>query len=175
MTGYEGVIDCAIRSVTLTTPEKKRIHFKSTFELRGTKVNSLKGVSLEDVPIVREYPDVFPEELPGMPPDRDVEFLIDLLPGTGPIAKRPSKMDVDELKELKKQLREQLDKGFIQQSSSSWGAPVLFVEKKDTSKRLVVDYRSLNEVTIKNKYPLPNINDLFDQLKGARVFSKIDL
>jgi hypothetical protein len=157
MTGYEGVIDCAKRSVTLTTPEKKRIRFKSTFELRGTKVNSLKGVSLEDVPIVREYPDVFPEELPGMPPDRDVEFLIDLLPGTGPIAKRPYKMDVDELKELKKQLREQLDKGFIQQSSSSWGAPVLFVEKKDTSKRLVVDYRSLNEVKIKNKYPLPNI------------------
>jgi hypothetical protein len=107
---------------------------------------------------VREYPDVFPEELPGMPPDRDVEFLIDFMPGTRPIAKRPYKMDVDELKELKKQLREQLDKGFIQPSSSSWGTPVLFMEKKDTSKRLVVDYRSLNEVTIKNKYPLPNIN-----------------
>ncbi|MBI0385371.1 RNA-directed DNA polymerase, partial [Streptomyces albiflaviniger] len=85
------------------------------------------------------------------------------------------KMDVDELKELKKQLREQLDKRFIQLSSSSWGAPILFVEKKDSSKRLVVDYRSLNEVIIKNKYPLPNINDLFDQLKGAKVFSKIDL
>jgi hypothetical protein len=84
-------------------------------------------------------------------------------------------MDIEELKELKKQHKEQLDKGFIQQSSSSWGAPVLFVEKKDSSKRLVVDYRSLNEVTIKNKYPLPNINDLFDQLKGAKVFSKIDL
>ena len=124
---------------------------------------------------MREYPDVFPEELPGMPPDRDVEFLIDLLPGTGPIAKRPYKMDVEELKELKKQLKEQLDKGFIQPSSSSWGAPVMFVMKKDSSKRLVVDYRSLNEVTIKNKYPLPNINDLFDQLKGAKVFSKIDL
>ena len=130
---------------------------------------------MEEVPIVKEYPDVFPEELPGMPPDRDIEFLIDLMPGTGPIAKRPYKMDVDELKELKKQLREQLDKGFIQPSASSWGAPVLFVEKKDKTKRLVVDYRSLNEVTIKNKYPLPNINDLFDQLKGASVFSKIDL
>jgi hypothetical protein len=113
MTEYEGVIDCAKRSITLTTPEKKRIRFKSTFELRGTKVNSLKGVSLEDVPIVREYPDVFPKEFPGMPPARDVEFLIDLMPGIGPIAKRPYKMDVDELKELKKQLREQLDKGFI--------------------------------------------------------------
>jgi hypothetical protein len=130
---------------------------------------------MDEVPVVMEYPDVFPEELPGMPPDRDVEFIIDLLPGTGPIEKRPYKMDIEELKELKKQLKEQLDKGFIQQSSSSWGAPVLFVEKKDSSKRLVLDYRSLNEVTIKNKYPLPNINDLFDQLKGANMFSKIDL
>ena len=127
------------------------------------------------MPIVSEYPDVFPEELPGMPPDRDVEFLIDLVPGSGPIAKRPYKMSVDELKELKKQLGEQLQKGFIQPSSSSWGAPVLFVEKKDRSQRLCIDYRSLNEVIIKNKYPLPRINDLFDELEGARVFSKIDL
>src|SRR3954467_6788933 len=110
-----------------------------------------------------------------MPPDHDIEFLIDLMPGTGPIAKRPYKMDVDELKELKKKLKEQLEKGFIQPISSSWGAPVLFVMKKDASKRLVIDYHSLNEVTIKNKYPLPRINDLFDQLEGARVFSKIDL
>ena len=110
MTTYEGIIDCAKRTVMLTTPEKKRIRFKSTFVLKGSKVNSLKGVSLEDVPVVKDYPDVFPEELPGMPPDRDVEFLIDLLPGTGPIAKRPYKMDVDELKELKKQLREQLER-----------------------------------------------------------------
>ncbi len=175
MTAYGGIIDCTKKTVTLTTPEKKRIRFNSTFELKGSKVNSLKGVSLEDVPVVREYPDVFPEELPGLPPDRDVEFLIELLPGTGPIAKRPYKMDVDELKELKKQLKEQFEKGFIRPSSSSWGAPVLFVEKKDSSKRLVMDYRSLNEMTIKNKYPLPNINDLFDQLKGAKVFSKIDL
>jgi hypothetical protein len=169
------VIDCVKRSITLTTLEKKRICVKSTFELKGSKLNSLKGVSLEDVRVVKDYPDVFPEELPGMSPDRDVDFLMNLMPGTGPIAKRPYKMDVDELKELKKQLREQLDKGFIQPSSSSWGAHVLFVEKKDTSKRLVVDYRSLNEVTIKNKYPLPIINDLFYQLKGAKVFSKIDL
>jgi hypothetical protein len=114
---------------------------------------------MDEVSVVTEYPDVFLEELPGMPPDRDIEFIIDLLPGTGPIAKRPYKMDIEELKELKKQLKEQLDKGFIQQSSSSWGAPVLFVEKKDSNKILVVDYRSLNEVTIKNKYPLPNNND----------------
>ena len=84
MTIYGGIIDCANRTITLTTPEKKRIRFKSTFELKGSKVNSLKGVRMEDVPIVREYPDVFPDELPGMPPDRDIEFLIELMPGTGP-------------------------------------------------------------------------------------------
>src|SRR3954470_11977593 len=175
MTKYEGVLDCANRTVTLTTLDKKRIRFKSNFELKGSKLNSLKGVSIDSVPIVSEYPDVFPEELSGMPPDRDVVFLIDLLPGSGPIEKRPYKMSVDELKELKKQLGEQLHKGFIQPSSSSLGAPVLFVEKKDRSQRLCIDYRSLNEVTIKNKYPLPRINDLFDQLEGACVFSKIDL
>ncbi|XP_051230224.1 uncharacterized protein [Lolium perenne] len=113
MTAYRGIIDCTKKTVALTTPEKKRIHFKSTFELKGSNVNSLKGVSLEDIPIVREYPDVFLEELPRLPPDTDVEFLIELMPGTGPIAKRPYKMDVDELKELKKQIKEQFEKGFI--------------------------------------------------------------
>jgi hypothetical protein len=82
MTAFEGVIDCANKTITLTTPEKKRIHFKSTFKLKGSKVNCLKGVSMQEVPVVKEYPDVFPEELPGIPPDRDVEFIIDLLPGT---------------------------------------------------------------------------------------------
>ena len=124
---------------------------------------------------MRDYPDVFPEELPGMPPDRDIEFLIDLIPGTGPIAKRPYRIPPQELEELKKQIRELQAQGFIRPSSSPWGAPVLFVEKKDGTLRMCVDYRSLNEVTIKNKYPLPMINDLFDQLEGATVFSKIDL
>src|SRR4051812_21714656 len=175
MTKHKGVVDCANHIVSLTTPENKRIRFKTNFEARRNMLNSLKGVNIDSVPIVCGYPDVFPEELPGMPPYRDVEFLIDLLPGSGPIAKRPYKMSVDELKELKKQLGEQLQKGFIQPSSSSWGALVLFVEKKDRSQRLCIDYHSLNEVTIKNKYPFPMINDLFDQLEGARVFSKIDL
>nr|XP_051196726.1 uncharacterized protein LOC127310066 [Lolium perenne] len=175
MTTHRGVIDCVSKSITLTTPEGKRIRFKSRLDFREIRLDNLKGVSLDQVHIVKEYPDVFPEELPGMPPDRDVEFLIELLPGTGPIAKRPYPMSTDELKELKKQLKEQLGKGFIRESSSPWGAPVLFVEKKDKSQRLVMDYRSLNEVTIKNKYPLPRINDLFDQLVGASVFSKIDL
>jgi hypothetical protein len=175
MTTYGGVIDCVSRAITLTTPEGRRIRYKSQLDFNDIRLNHLKGVSLDEVHVVNEYPDVFPDELPGMPPDRDVEFLIDLLPGTGPIAKRPYPMSTDELKELKKQLAEQLGKGFIRESSSSWGAPVLFVEKKDKSQRLVMDYRSLNEVTIKNKYPLPRINDLFDQLEGASVFSKIGL
>jgi hypothetical protein len=130
---------------------------------------------LEEVPVVKEYLDVFPEELPGMPPDRDIEFVIDLVPGTSPIAKRPYRMAASELAELKKQLEELQQSGFIRPSSSPWGAPVLFVKKKDGSMRMCVDYRALNEVTIKNKYPLPRIDDLFDQLKGAKYFSKIDL
>ena len=110
-----------------------------------------------------------------MPPDRDIEFVIDLVPGTSPIAKRPYRMAASELAELKKQLEELQRIGFIRPSSSPWGAPVLFVKKKDGSMRLCVYYRALNEVTIKNKYPLPRIDDLFDQLKGAKFFSKIDL
>jgi hypothetical protein len=138
-------------------------------------VFSMEVKPLVGVPVVNEYPDVFPEELPGMPPDRDIEFVIDLIPGTSPIAKRPYRMAAAELTELKKQLEELQRIGFIRPSSSPWGAPVLFVKKKDGSMRLCVDYRALNEVTIKNKYPLPRIDDLFDQLKGAKCFSKIDL
>ena len=118
-------------------------------------VFSMEAKSLEEVPVVNEYPDVFPEELPGMPPDRDIEFVIDLVPGTAPIAKRPYRMVASELAELKKQLEELQRIGFIKPSSSPWGAPVLFVKKKDGSMRLCVDYRALNEVTIKNKYPFP--------------------
>jgi hypothetical protein len=135
----------------------------------------MEDKSIEDVPVVQEYPDVFPEELPGMAPDRDIEFVIDLNPGTSPIAKRPYRMAAPELAELKKQLRELQQSGFIRPSSSPWGAPVLFVEKKDKSLRMCADYRLLNEVTIKNKYPLPRIDDLFEQLKGAKYFSKVDL
>ena len=123
---------------------------------------------------MKDYLNVFPEELPGMPPDRDIEFLIELLPGTGPISKRPYRMPANDLEEIKKQIKELLEKGYIRRSSSPWGALVLLVEK-DGSLRMVIDYRALNEVTIKNKYPLPMINDLFDQLQGAKVFSKIDL
>jgi hypothetical protein len=110
-----------------------------------------------------------------MPPKRDIEFKIELQPGTAPIAKSPYKMTRDELVELKIQLQDLLDKGYIHPSSSPWGCPALFVMKKDKELRLCVDYRSLNAVTIKNKYPLPRIDILFDQLAEAQVFSKIDL
>jgi hypothetical protein len=125
--------------------------------------------------VVHDFPDVFLEEWSGMSPDRNIEFLIELLPGTPPISKRPYRMPVNELVELKKQIAELQAKGFIRPSSSPWGAPILFVEKKDGTQRLCVDYRSLNEVIIKNKYPLRRIEDLFDQMKGASIFSKIDL
>jgi hypothetical protein len=122
-----------------------------------------------------DYPDVFAEVVTGLPPDREIEFTVDLIPGTQPIHKAPYRMAPAELKELKKQLQELLDRGFIRPSVSPWGAPVLFVKKKDGTMRLCIDYRELNRVTIKNKYPLPRIDDLFDQLKEAKVFSKIDL
>ena len=119
--------------------------------------------------------EVFPEELPGLPAEREILFEIELLPGTAPVSKAPYRMAPAELKELQTQLQELLDKGFIRPSHSPWGAPVLFVKKKDGTFRMCIDYRELNKVTIKNKYPLPLIDDLFDQLKEASVFSKIDL
>jgi hypothetical protein len=130
-------------------------------------MNSLKEMVVTDVRVVKEYPDVFPDELPGLPPDREIEFAIELVPGTAPIAKRPYKMPANELAEIKKQIQELVEKGYIRPSTSPWGAPVLFVKKKDGTMRMCVDYRALNEVTIKNKYPLPRIDDLFDQLKGV--------
>jgi hypothetical protein len=132
-------------------------------------------IKLEGIPIVCEYPDIFPDDLPGMPPDRDIEFIIELQPGTAPISKRPYRMPPNELAELKVQLQDLLDKDFIRPSASPWGCPALFVKKKEHSLRLCVDYRPLNAVIIKNKYPLPRIDILFDQLAGAKVFSKIDL
>ncbi|XP_071906060.1 uncharacterized protein [Coffea arabica] len=132
-------------------------------------------VRLEDVLVVREFSDVFPEELTTLPPEREVEFKIDLVPGTAPISKTPYRMAPAELKELKIQLQDLLEKGFVKESDSPWGAPLLFVKKKDGSLRLCIDYRGLNEVTIKNKYPLPLIDSLFDQLQGSVVFSKLDL
>nr|GFB82027.1 putative reverse transcriptase domain-containing protein [Tanacetum cinerariifolium] len=130
---------------------------------------------LEEVPIVREFPKVFPEDLPGLPPTRQVEFQIDLVPSATPVARAPYQLAPAEMQELSTQLQELSDKGFIRPSSSPWGAPVLFVKKKDGSFRMCIDYRKLNKLTVKNRYPLLRIDDLFDQLQGSRVYSKIDL
>jgi hypothetical protein len=130
---------------------------------------------IQDISVVCEFPDVFPEDLRRLPPERDVEFVIELNPGTATISRRSYRMPLNELAKLKTQLQDLLEKGFIRQSSSPWGCPAIFVKKKDQTLQMCVDYRPLNEVTIKNKYPLPRIDILFDKLTGARVFSKIDL
>jgi hypothetical protein len=171
------VIQCGRGTVELTSPKGERFEV----EIAVTTTTRLAAFLVDEkfvcdnIRVVRDFPDVFLEELPEMPPDREVEFIIDLLPRTAPISKRPYMMFVEELKELKKHLTELEEAGYIRPSSSPWGAPVLFVQKKDGSQRMCVDYRSLNDVTVKNKYLLPHIEDLFDQMRGARVFSKIDL
>jgi len=131
--------------------------------------------SIKEVPIVSNFASVFPAELPGLPPTREVEFQIELLPGAAPVAKAPYRLAPSEMKELMNQVQELLDKGFIRPSVSPWGAPVLFVKKKDGTLRMCINYRELNKVTVKNRYPLPRIDDLFDQLQCATYFSKIDL
>jgi hypothetical protein len=147
----------------------------SLHPVTASSLHHLVAPSLEDIPVTHEYPDVFPDDLSGMLPDRDVEFTIELQPGTTPISRRPYNMTPKELAELKVQLNELRDKGFIHPSSSPWGCPPLFVKKKDQSLRLCIDYRPLNAITIKNKYPLPRIDIRFDHLAGAKVFSKVDL
>ncbi|WVZ79126.1 hypothetical protein U9M48_026740 [Paspalum notatum var. saurae] len=178
MTENNAVLDIGSRTIQLksrVSGKVIRVHMPDMKHMVAA-VNATEVDEIRKIPVVCDFPDVFPEELPGLPPDRDVEFRIDLVPGTAPVSKRPYRMAPDELKELKIQLQEQLDKGFIRPSSSPWGCPALFVEKKDQGgKRLCVDYRPLNAVTVKNKYPIPHIDILFDQLAGAKVFSKIDL
>ncbi|GJX63132.1 putative reverse transcriptase domain-containing protein [Tanacetum coccineum] len=129
----------------------------------------------EEVVVVRDFPKVFPDDLSELPPIREIEFQIELTPRAMPVAKSPYRLAPSELEELSRQLKELQDKGFIRPSSSPWGAPVLFVKKNDGSFRMCIDYRELNKLTVKNYYPLPRINDLFDQLQGSQFFSKIDL
>jgi hypothetical protein len=125
------------------------------------KVNQLDASQGSEVSVVNEFPDVFPEELPSTPPDWDIEFVIELKPGTALIYKTPFRMTTPELAKLKEHIRELLKKGFIRPSSSPWGAPMIFIPKKDGTQRLCIDYRALNEVTVKNKFLLPRIDDLF--------------
>jgi hypothetical protein len=172
LTKHKGIISCANKIVLLTDHQGKSVSCQAQPPANDPMVFNL---AIESISVVEEFMDVFLKELPGMPPEREVDFYIDLIPGTAPIAKRPYCMAPTELAELKLQITELQQKGYIRPSSSPWGAPVLFVTKNDGSMRMCIDYLSLNEVTIKNKYPLPRINDLFDQLQGAKYFSKIDL
>ncbi|GJR30882.1 putative reverse transcriptase domain-containing protein [Tanacetum coccineum] len=202
---YHAVIDCAEKIVRIPWGNETLIvHGDGSSRGNGTRLNIisctkthkylLKGhhvflahvttkeiedksreKRLEDVPIVQDFPEVFPKDLPGLPPTRQVEFHIDLIPGAAPVARAPYRLAPSEMKELSEQLQELSDKGFIRPSSSPWGAPVLFVKKKDGSFRMCIDYRELNKLTVKNRYPLPRIDDLFDQLQGSSVYSKIDL
>jgi hypothetical protein len=175
------LIDCVRKYVKLTTEDGNELEYEAgpLIKINGAanhlKLNQLEVGQNQDVRIVDQYPNVFSEELLGMSPDCDIEFVIELIPGTVPIYKRSYRMSTKKLAELNEQIQKLQDKGYIWPSSSPWGAPMIFVPKKDGTQRMCMDYRALNEVTIKNKYPLPWIDDLFDQLRGACVFSKIDL
>jgi hypothetical protein len=160
---HRAVLDIAARAIEIHSPTcgETTLYLPNQGCTRSCAFTMIE-LPVEKIPVVCDYLDVFPDELPGMPPDRDIEFVIELQPGTAPISKRPYRMPPAELAELKKQLQELLDKGFICPSTSPWGCPALFVKKKDESLRLCVDYRPLNAVTIKNKYPLPRIDVLFD-------------
>jgi hypothetical protein len=176
MTEHRVLLDISSRVIEIDSPyQGATTLYLPQQEYPHSCAYAITNIKIKDIPVVCEYPDVFPDDLPGMPRDRDIEFIIELQPGTAPISKRPYRMPPNELAELKIQLQDLLDKGFIRPSALPWGCPALFVKEKDNSLRLCVDYRPLNAVTIKNKYPLPRIDILFDQLAGAKVFSKIDL
>jgi hypothetical protein len=156
MTQHKVVLDLSDRVVEINSPTVGHTTLCLPFKDGRDSCAYVTIISpLDEILVVCVYPDVFPDELPGMPPDRDVEFVIELQPGTAPISKRPYRTPPKELAELKNQLQELLDKGYIRPSSSPWGCPALFVKNKDGSLRLCVDYRPLNAVTIKNKHPLP--------------------
>ncbi|KAH0636396.1 hypothetical protein KY289_036311 [Solanum tuberosum] len=186
------------QSVNLEIPENEKLEWEGVYNLKQYKIISsirvsklveqgclaylahirdveIEAPSIGSLPVVSEFIEVFPNDLPGMTPDRDRDFCIDLEPGTHPISIPPYRMAPAELRELKAQIQELLNKGFIHPSASPWGAPFSFVKKNDGSMRMCIDYRRLHRVTIRNKYPLPPIDDIFDQLQGASVFFKIDL
>jgi hypothetical protein len=154
---HKVLINCTKKSTKLTTLDGKELEFvaEPIVTAKGianrAKINQLDASQGSEVPVVNEFPDFFPEELPGMPPDRHIEFVIELKVGTAPIYKTPFRMTTPELAELKEHIRELLEKGFLHPSSPPWGAPVIFVPKKDGTQRLRVDYRALNEVTIKKQ------------------------
>ena len=192
------IVDCKMKRVTLKTPDEDEVtfigersnHLSNVISVATARTMVRKGCeaylayvidtvkarpSVSDIPTVSDFPDVFSEEFPGLPPQREIKFSIEVIPGAKPASITPYRMAPLELKELKLQLQELLEKGFIRPSVSPWGAPMLFVKKKDGTLQLCIDYRQLNKLTVKNKYPLPRIDDLFNQFKGGSIFSKIDL
>ncbi|GKC61158.1 putative reverse transcriptase domain-containing protein [Tanacetum coccineum] len=175
---HRAVIDCYEKIVRIPLPNGEILEVqgerpeKDPGSLACIKADEKK---LDDIRVVRDFPEVFPDDLSGLPPVREIEFRIDLIPGALPVVKSPYRLAPSEMSELSNQLKELQEKGFIRPSHSPWGAPVLFVKKKDGAMRMCIDYRELNKLTIKNRYPLPRIDDLFDQLQGACCFSKIDL
>jgi hypothetical protein len=173
---HKAILDTDRWLVYLDSPiyGKVTLHFPIVVHLKSS-IHHTMDKSIEEILVVREFPDVFPDDLLGMPPERDIELTIELQPGIAPITKSLYKMTRDKLAELKIQLKDLLDKGYIRPSSTPWGCATLFVSKKDKELHLCVDYRLLNVVTIKNMCPLPHIDIPFDQLVGAQVFSKIDL
>nr|GEU39819.1 putative reverse transcriptase domain-containing protein [Tanacetum cinerariifolium] len=173
LTKYHAVIICAKKIVRIPLGDEILI---VRANITATKdEDKSKGKRLEDFPVVQEFLEVFLEDLSGIPPTRQVEFRIDLIPGAAPVARAPYRLAPSKMKELAEQLQELTDKGFIRPSSSPWGAPVLFAKKKDGSFRMCIDYRELNKLTVKNHYPLPRTDDLFDQLQGLSIYSKIVL
>ena len=181
--------DCDITRTTQGIPKPVSVRQVTAMQfkkcmIKGCQFYAIQVMNLfekEDKPklgdfiVLHEFRDMFVDEILELPPRREIDFSIDLLPGLAPISKAPYRMSLPELTELKIELQELLDKKYIIPSFSPWGAPVLFVKKKDGTLRLCIDYRQLNKVTIKNKYPLPRINDMFDQVGGAKIFSKLDL
>ncbi|GJX69334.1 putative reverse transcriptase domain-containing protein [Tanacetum coccineum] len=175
---HRALIDCYEKIVRIPLPNGKILEVQGERpekDLRSLACIKADEKKLDDIRVVRDYPEVFPDDLLGLPLVREIEFRIDLIPGASPVVRSPYRLAPSEMLELSNQLKELQEKGFIRPSHSPWGAPVLFVKKKDGSMRMCIDYRELNKLTIKNRYPLPRIDDLFDQLQGACCFSKIDL
>ncbi|GJV54678.1 reverse transcriptase domain-containing protein [Tanacetum coccineum] len=174
----QALIDCYEKIVRIPLPNGKILEVQSERpkkDLRPLACIKADEKKLDDIRVVRDFPEVFLNDLLGLPLVREIEFRIDLIPGASPVVRSPYRLSHSEMFELSNQLKELQEKGFIRPSHSPWGAPVLFVKKKDGSMRMCIDYRELNKLTIKNRYPLPRIDDLFDQLQGACCFSKIDL
>ncbi|GJW74482.1 putative reverse transcriptase domain-containing protein, partial [Tanacetum coccineum] len=176
LTKYHGVIICDEKIVCVPF-EREILIFQGNGnnQREESRLNIISCTKVQEYLSKGYFPEVFLEYLSGIPPARQVEFQIDLVPGAAPVAWAPYRLAPSEIKELVEQLQELSDKGFIRPISSPWGAPVLFVKKKDGSFRMCIDYRELDKLTVKNRYPLPRIDDLFDQLQGPSVYSKIDL